>query len=378
MPLRALLNGTDVIAPILDDEQWAALQVDLKARRRTLVLPCCQAEGATRTSKLGTRHFYHKRRSHEDRPACEWKSESVEHLYIKQAVIDAARSIGYQATPEVSGEDWRADVLVTNGKWRVAFEVQWSRQTLTETIERQTRYQRDGIKACWLFRKLPNEVKQYEWVPRMDLPIFELKAEPHLCVRLNELTIDIRTFVEALLTRRIRWSDVIVEQQQQLVKVVFFYIRCWKCKKISHIYYVDTEYSYCCDTGDGRCGEWIDLDVEFVRKEFRPEVIAAVKQFLATREGRGLKVGAIKRRYSYTEKTAYLSFGCFHCDALFGDFFLQGDMFRARSHGYCVASFSRTVHVSKPRAISAPHWCTSSIQALQNGKIEKSEWQVDR
>ncbi len=326
-----------------------------------------------RTSKLGTRHFYHKRRSHEDRPACEWKSESVEHLYIKQAIIDAARSAGYQATPEVSGDDWRADVLVTNGKWRVVFEVQWSPQTLTETIERQERYNRDGLKVCWLFRKLPTEVKQYEWVPRQDLPIFELKVEPQLSVLLNELTIDIRTFVEALLTRRIIWNDVIVEKQQQHVKVVFFYIRCWKCQKNSHIYYVDADYAHCCDTRGGRYREWIDPDAEFVRTEFRPEVIAAVKQFVATREGRGLKVGAIKRRYSYTEKTAYLSFGCFHCYALFGNFFLQADIFRARSDGYCVASFSRTVQVLKPRAISFPHWCTSGVKKILDGKRQRSD-----
>lgn len=60
--------------------------------------------------------------------------------------------MGYEVTTEASGVDWRADVLATkpgkNGLIKLAFEVQWSPQTLEQTEERQQKYTRDGIRCC--------------------------------------------------------------------------------------------------------------------------------------------------------------------------------------------------------------------------------------
>ena len=53
-----------------------------------------------------------------------------------------------------------------------------------------------------------------------------------------------------------------------------------------------------------------------------PGVYTAVQDFLQTEEGRQLKVGPVKKRYSRTVADSYLSHGCYYCDAIFGDFHL--------------------------------------------------------
>jgi len=61
MPLRATLNGQDLLAGDLDASAWAVL----KSQRAALRMPCCGARAIMRVSKLGLRHFAHcSRRSY--------------------------------------------------------------------------------------------------------------------------------------------------------------------------------------------------------------------------------------------------------------------------------------------------------------------------
>ena len=66
------------------------------------------------------------------------------------------------AIPEFSEADWRADVLAVQGGKRIAFEVQWSRQTYEETSLRQERYKASNVRGCWLFRIAPKEMLDYD------------------------------------------------------------------------------------------------------------------------------------------------------------------------------------------------------------------------
>jgi hypothetical protein len=85
-------------------------------------------------------------------------------------------------------------------------------------------------------------------------------------------------------------------------KILFFNRRCWKCGKISHIFYI----GHPCEASS--------------EDSFHPQVVTFVKNLKEEDIGKKLLLGEIKERYSKTAQHSYFSFGCFYCDAIFGDF----------------------------------------------------------
>ena len=198
MPLRALVDGKELLAPLVADADWESLKQ--RRPRPAIVLGCCGAAGYLRRSKLGTKHFVHKSKAE-----CDWRPETWQHLLAKTEIVRACREMGYDTRTEVSGPDWRADVLATApkkhqlGYIRIAFEVQWSPQTLERTIARQKKYERDGIRGCWFFKKMPT------LQARKDLPMFRLEEfDGRLLVVNADRSYSIDAFVKALLSKRIR------------------------------------------------------------------------------------------------------------------------------------------------------------------------------
>ncbi|UAJ10074.1 competence protein CoiA [Polymorphobacter megasporae] len=153
MPLRCLDDADRSLdAVALSPLEWAALTATNRHVRH-LRMHCCGSPVALKTSRLGTRFFAHFALG-----GCASGDESPEHLHLKALAITAARAAGWTAEAEVSGttsggEPWRADVLATRGKHRVAVEVQWSGQADDETARRQARYAASGVRALWLFRR---------------------------------------------------------------------------------------------------------------------------------------------------------------------------------------------------------------------------------
>jgi len=56
--------------------------------------------------------------------------------------------------------DWIADVLACNAKVRVAFEIQWSKQSYAKTVDRQDKYDRDEVRGCWFFKRPPKKMNR--------------------------------------------------------------------------------------------------------------------------------------------------------------------------------------------------------------------------
>lgn len=178
MPIRALSQGKEFTAPLLNDAEWESLRAQYRNRTVELTMPCCPAKCFPRVSKLGTRHF-----AHIGTRDCNWKPETPDHIAIKSVIAISCDKAGWLVKPEARrGEsialdsspqhshqtlafedDWRADVLTWAGngadtKTKIAFEIQWSKQSLADTRERQAKYARDGVRCFWLFRALPDKL----------------------------------------------------------------------------------------------------------------------------------------------------------------------------------------------------------------------------
>lgn len=350
MPLRAFADREkEVIAPFLTDDEWYILEAAVRTKKSVIFLPCCQNTAYLRTSKLGTRHFVHKRKS-----GCDWVPETVSHLMAKSEIALACKNVGYDVSTEVSGSDWRADVLATKKLIKVAFEVQLSNQTMEDTWERQDRYESDGIRGCWFFSKLPTDS---DYANR-DLPLFKLlvNTNKEFTVALNGKSFTLSFFVESLLQKRICFCKTMRIKQKQSVRVVFFETKCWKCGKLSHVYYVEEPYASCCGGYEERYDTMWPVE-EDEKAEFRSEILSLVEKFLKTDAGKHLKVGAIKSRYSRTVGHSYFSFGCYYCDAIFGDWYVCEESLFARADSNASVICEGMVFVLNPATWNKNHWC---------------------
>jgi hypothetical protein len=361
MPLRAFVNGQEMIATAMTDEEWEALRVAVNERKLPVVLPCCGAEGYLRRSAQGSPHFAHKRgtgESHE--PKCEMAGETLQHLTAKALILGACSAAGYRGLPEVAGDGWRADVLAEklNGSpaGRIAFEVQWSFLKLRDCLYRQRRYARDGVRGCWFFRNPPPQLFEGDRLgARHDLPLFHLfvNADTTFSVGLNNRLYELGAFVTALLRGRIRYCDEARAEGEQKLKLVFFPFDCLSCGARSHIYTAAR-------TLTSRCG------VSFTPNEpwysdafaFHPQVQAAAQRALTTPEGRRYRLGAIKPRTD-ADGATYTSFGCPRCDAIFDRPSVEMALYGARRVGEVevVESFEAAFRLHAPLTAPFAHWC---------------------
>ncbi|MGD1698682.1 competence protein CoiA [Dapis sp. BLCC M229] len=344
MPLRAILDNQELLAPLLSDEQWE----ELKQKKVQVILPCCEATGYLRNSKLGTKHFAHNKKD-----GCNYKSETWQHLLCKTEIARACKDMGYEVKTEASGVDWRADVLATkeikNQLVKLAFEVQWSPQSLEETQQRQHKYIRDGIRCCWLFKKLPI-LKQRE-----DLPMFQLIEEPeNIAVKVNQNSFQIFDFITALLSSHFKFSPFYQYKKQQHIKIRFFPVNCWKCHQKHYIYYVETK------PYETICGYNKLIYPPIDKIQFIPEIIDKANEYLKAEEAQrhNIKMGKIKPRYSRKARSSEISFGCYYCDAVFGNYFYPQEIYKAKSSNTQHIDFETTVNIPLENN-DIPHWCYS-------------------
>ncbi len=308
MPLRAIIDGVDVIAPLLDDEAWEALRKRVSDDDLRVVLPCCNVEGYLRKSKYGTKHFAHKQGAE-----CVSKGETLEHLRAKADIVLACQSAGYHALTEVIGDDWRADVLAARGSARIAFEVQWSFLRLRDALMRQRRYERDHVRGCWFFRRPPAPLHRdgfdgaLELQARRELPLFHLyvNADGSFSVALNNRLHRLREFVTALLSWRVRFCEMARSETTRL-RLHFREMHCPACGQRAHVYAVDA-------TQTAACGIRFKAGDE-ASYRFHPDVRAAVAAYRVSEVGRELRMGTIKPRPDAQTGIVAFSFGCPACD----------------------------------------------------------------
>ncbi|QDT10684.1 competence protein CoiA [Planctomycetes bacterium K23_9] len=343
VPLKALYDDKTVIAPLLCDQEWDTLRRDLRDHTLTLRLPCCGAECFARESKLGTRHFYHARGAE-----CSSPRETLEHLLAKERIILGGHDAGFQVEAEAIGEGWRADVLARKGKVEIAFEVQWSSQTLDETHSRQERYKKDGIRCAWLFRRLPKNSR-----PARDLPMFKIdfkdRADPIVEGQ------PLRKFAKDLLSGRYKFCErTLVASEQELIIQILPTV-CWKCKQNCHVFRVVNQAMGLLSTHQepiAYLDDGFDEGVDFCK-----EAVRFIRELRSQKSDIQFFFGEVKNRYSRTKRRSYLSQGCPFCDALFGDHYLHhdGDLLSTEP----ILEHKLVVAVLKRPIVEKAHWCFS-------------------
>lgn len=344
MPLKAFNGSTPLIAPLVSDESWDAIRDDIKQKRLTLRFACCDSDCYARESKLGTRHFVHKRGAD-----CGAVGETLEHLLAKSLVALGVRDAGWNVDVEAEGDGWRADVLAERKSIRVAIEVQWSAQTLEETMARQERYEQADIRCAWLFRRLPKGMKQTKELPAFKLD-FADRQEPKVD------GVPLRSFASALLNRKVKFCERTKAAQTQRLTISFYPYECWKCKRSCHAFQVANEAMAVLsvhDVGIAYLGDAFPNGADCCS-----EALEIARRTKSDDEGNPLLLGQIKNRYSRTINRSYLSQGCPHCDAIFGDHYLGTELLYRTP----VLTQEFVAHIPKSFDVEQPHWCYSETR----------------
>lgn len=296
MPLTAALDGQLLRAPQITAEEWAAL------RGRDLVMPC-GARGIAKRSRLGTRYFAHWRAD----CGFDHKPETEEHLGAKQAIIAAATAAGWDARDEVRAADgaWIADVLVTRGDRRIAFEVQWSRQGFDDYVRRTERYAQAGVEAVWLIRHMTPLLAASQ-------PVIELlphrpggNVEHHVIRPGADGPVLLSGVIAAYLDGRLAFAPR--RPGLATTRVAWGLEECWKCQGHSVIFSPsDIQSVRCHDCGHRTMAErGVTAFARFIQAEAAAGAPDAPMARLA-----------LRRTTKHPE--GEIVFTCPHCSALFG------------------------------------------------------------
>ena len=304
MPLKAISEHHEVFAFNYDEAMWSAL------KDRTITMSCCGTKAVLKKSKLGTKFFAHHRKN-----ACDSVPETAEHLYVKNQICEIAKSYGWDVQSEKKGktpdgQEWIADVYCEKGNTKIVFEVQWSYQHVDEFYSRHKKYIDSGIRAAWFYR-LHGRQERIDSELRYNhkMPVFGIKvsSKDRKNITVPEFNIEFENLITGMLTKQLKFgpdgNDIIT------CEVAYDHISCWRCKKKTGVVFgASLVHDIFGDLGFNHFSD--KLIAEHISKHMD----------LCSLDAHG--IGEIKQRYSKTLECSYLSNGCLHCDAIFGDHYV--------------------------------------------------------
>lgn len=364
MPLRALIDGHHVVAPLLAPTQWTQLKAESRSKIVQVTLPC-GSPGVVKTSSLGTPFFAHAPGRSD---GC--SAEGREHLLVKAAVIRAAVATGWIATPEYAQDRWRADVMLERPQHRVAVEVQWSSQTPLLYAQRTQAYLDSGVPVVWLAR-LPARDHRLGagWWRR--LPIVPMTVDMAASsVGLHQVWIDdddqlddgpdgAATFdatVDDLigsLAAGMIWRALPAPRGPDQSLTTVHRVRCYRCREWLAVWVTGQRRRRWCTCGS------IDVDEpnppplwNSSRPEASPHVASAAHAAITRRRW---SPASMQQRHSATAGKTYQAFICPHCRALLGDFHLSQETGR---YPPAMTLITGTVPADPT---PWPHWCRTRL-----------------
>lgn len=283
-------------------------------------MPCCQTPAIPKKNKLGTQFFAHHPSS-----SCDFSSgESREHQLCKYLILKYLHENGWTVIPEYrgqtpNGEIWIADIYAEKNKAKIAIEIQWSAQSIEETKRRQEKYIASGIRAVWFMRTTQKnkwDVLDYQ---SYELPVFSiwLNKETYQLTAsgafegrdsYNLVEIEFIQFFESLMKGAVQYS--LKPNSIRFMQLAMNTVECWKCKRPTNLI-MDINYFI---HHEEKLTKIERLSIEQLSQPHselinHPELL---QQY---------QYGFVIKRLSKTRGEAYLSNGCFHCDAIQGAHF---------------------------------------------------------
>ena len=230
----------------------------------------------------------------------------VEKEKVIDTILSVCKDLGLSVATKVKTDNWKADVVVDYGKYRVAFNVGRSHRNIDETY---LAMRKEHICGCW-FVLSPKFRSTYS----KGIPCFHIEnSNGNLSVFLNrvweeETILSLTDFVASLIQGNIRYAKTM---NVKYVDVRFFKRECWKCGRENDAYFV-----YKTISKEG-------IESEGGIECFNPMLVSGIRNYLSCHSEMNIVLGDIKPRYSRTVNDSYMSFGCAYCDSLFGDFFMN-------------------------------------------------------
>ena len=190
-------------------------------------------------------------------------------------------------------------MLACKGEAKVAIEIQWSGQTNDESLLRQERYSRSGVRCLWLLRRQNVPVSE-------DFPAARISGDiaTGFKAHLGEEAMPLDGFLDAVFARRFRYG--IPLGAKAIVRIQSGVLGCWKCGVVTRIVTFIEVF-----VGQHRFQLTVPDLTDF------PDLWASCQDRIPKEFG----VGVIKPRYSKTLERSYMSNGCNDCDALIGEHF---------------------------------------------------------
>lgn len=318
MGFLSIIENKEIYSFTLNDEQWMRLKD--KYKNLSMFMPCCQTPAIPKKNKLGTQFFAHHPSS-----SCDFSSgESREHQLCKYLILKYLHENGWTVIPEYrgqtpNGEIWIADIYAEKNKAKIAIEIQWSAQSIEETKRRQEKYIASGIRAVWFMRTTQKnkwDVLDYQ---SYELPVFSiwLNKETYQLTAsgafegrdsYNLVEIEFIQFFESLMKGAVQYS--LKPNSIRFMQLAMNTVECWKCKRPTNLI-MDINYFI---HHEEKLTKIERLSIEQLSQPHselinHPELL---QQY---------QYGFVIKRLSKTRGEAYLSNGCFHCDAIQGAHF---------------------------------------------------------
>lgn len=278
------------------------------------------------------------------------KTDSL-HDMVKHQIVASCKDLGLFSKTEYKGLDWRADAFVLNDVYKYAFEVQITNQTLKKTLERQSKYIRDGVTGCWLFLRSPKKLQN----ERPDLPLFELiQEDSKFLVSLSGRKIlPLNIFLKDFLQNKIKFCTTVKSTTTQNIEVAFYNMNCWKCGAVNQLYFIDSDFKSACNAKI----YYEETMWSYDKKEYIPEIKNYIIKYALLNKDTIPNLATIKERFSKTMDDSYMSFGCSHCDSIFGDWYIHEAVSEVQ-YGYGILHRIKCdLELNLELEDEIPHWC---------------------